>query len=203
VSKYSARKRRVPSVLDTDELHYLPPKVWVPIQTPGEGATEVVLDLRETARNGLALVAFSSAETLVAGCGPGQPFVVVQAADLDRLRKVVGFACIVFDTGLPEHVQNLPLPELVPDPTLVSGQVYLSSRPYRAGDRRAEIKLYELKSGEVALMAYSSPQHVRANCGVRQPWIAIPADALEETCDRVGADVVVFDHQPRREGTRA
>jgi hypothetical protein len=196
VSKYSARGRRAPSILDTDELHYLPHEVWVPIQAPAQGATEVALELRETARNGVALVAFSSAEALEAGCGPGRAFVTIPAGDLDRLRRVVGFGCIVFDTGLPEHVHDEPLPDLVADHSLASGLIYLPSRPHRMGDSYADIQLYELETGEVALLAYSSPQLVRACCGIRQPWVSIPAEAVEETCSRVGADVVVFDHQP-------
>ena len=197
MEKDSARKRRVPSILDTDELHYLPPEVWVPIQPPAESATSVVLELRQTARNGLALVAYSSAEALIAANSPEQPCVVLQAADLDRLRQVVGFACIVFDTGLPEHeTGESPLPELAADPTLVSGLVYIPSRPHRMSENYADIKLYELDTGEIAMLAYSSPQHLRACCGTRQHWVAIPPDAVEETCYRLGAEVVVYDHRP-------
>jgi len=196
VTRDGLRKRRVPQILDTDELHYLPPEVWVPTQPAAAGATEVAVELRETARNGLALVAFSSAEALAAGCGADQAFVTIPASELDRLRRVVGFACIVLDQGVPEQVQGGPLPDIEADRSLTSGMVYLPSRPHRPGSSRAEIKLAELASGETALLAYSSPQLLRACCGIRQPWVSIPPDALEETCYQLGADLVVFDHDP-------
>lgn len=189
-------RRRVPQVLDTNELDYLPPVVWVPIQPAAAGATEVAVELRQAGRNGLALVAFSSAEALAAGCGEGKPFVTIPARELDRLRRVVGFACVVLDQGAPEQVQDGPLPQIEADPSLTSGLVYLPSQPHRLGSRQAEIRLAELETGEVALLAYSSPQLLRACCGVRQPWVSIPPDALEETCYRLGAEVVVFDHDP-------
>lgn len=192
----SARKPRVPAVLDADEVHYMPPEVWVPIRLPAEGATEVALELRETGSNGLALVAFSSADALVAGCGSGQPFVMIPAADLKRLRHVVGFGCVVLDQGLPELAQDGPLPEVVADDSLTSGLVYLPSRPHRLGASHADIKLFELETGEIALLAYSSPQQLRACRGVKQPWVSIPPDTVEETCYQLGADIVVFDHKP-------
>jgi hypothetical protein len=192
----SARKRRVPAVLDADEVHYMPSEVWVPIRPPAEGATEVALELRETASNGLALVAFSSAEALVTGCGPGQLFVTIPAADLKRLRHVVDFSCVVLDQGLPEQAQDAPLPEVVADDSLTSGLVYLPSRPHRPGARHADIKLFELETGEIAMLAYSSPQQLRACRGTKQAWVSIPPGAVEETCHQLGADVVVFDHKP-------
>ncbi len=169
--------------------------MWVPTQRVTAGATEAAVELRETVRNGLALVAFSSAEALAAGCGADQALVTIPASELDHLRKVVGFACVVLDQGVPEQVQGGPLPGRG-GPSLTSGMVYLPSRPHRLGSSRAEIKLAELETGEVALLAYASPQLLRACCGTRQPWVSIPPDALEETCRHLGADVVVFDHDP-------
>ena len=197
MSREDLRKRRIPQILDTDELHYLPPEVWVPTQRVTAGATEAAVELRETVRNGLALVAFSSAEALAAGCGADQAFVTIPASELDHLRKVVGFACVVLDQGVPgNRCRAGRCPRSRRTPRSPPAWSTSPSRPHRLGSSRAEIKLAELETGEVALLAYASPQLLRACCGTRQPWVSIPPDALEQTCRHLGADVVVFDHDP-------
>jgi hypothetical protein len=197
VSRTGAQKRRVPTILDADELHYMPPHVWAPIQPPAEGAAEVALELRETESNGTALVAFSSPEALAAGCGPDQPCVQIPADELVQMRRIVGFQCVLLDVGLPEAaLPSGELPELMPER---AGMLYVPSRPHRRGSNsHADLELGEAESGDVVLLAYTSKQQLLACCGVRQPWVAIDAESISDVCWQAGADLVVFD-QPLRD----
>lgn len=195
MSRYSARKKRVPAVIDADELHYMPAEVWMPIQPPAQRATEVMLELRPTRSNGLGLVAYSSAEALAAACGLDQPCMQIPAAELSRTQRIVGFDCVLMDVGIPESVDG-ELPELVPPQN--TGLLYVPSRSHRMGaSNHAELNLFETDHGEVVLLAYSSMQQLRACCGDRQPWVAIQAESIESISYQAGAGLVLFNESPR------
>ncbi|OZM70424.1 hypothetical protein CFN78_24990 [Amycolatopsis antarctica] len=185
----------MPAVIDADELHYMPPEVWVPIQPPAQRATEVMLELRDTRTNGLGLMAYSSAEALAAARGLDQPCVQIPAPELSRTRRIVGFDCVLMDVGVPESTEG-ELPELVPPSN--TGLLYVPSRSHRIGSsNHAEINLFETEHGEVVLLAYSSVQQLRECCGERQPWIAIHGESIESVSYQAGADLVLFNEPPQ------
>lgn len=75
---------------------------YLPSQRLRAEDVEAVLELRRTVDGELGLLAYSTSDLLVAGCGPGQPWIAVP---LDRVGDLVGLSgadVVVWDAGLPE-----------------------------------------------------------------------------------------------------
>lgn len=70
------------------------------------GDEQARLELQPTPGGLLALMAYSSRETLLAGCGPAQPWVSIPAGLLDEARQEAGADTIALDTPLPEWLQQ-------------------------------------------------------------------------------------------------
>lgn len=71
--------------------------------------------------------------------------------------------------------------------------IYVPCRRVHEGDQDAYLELRPLEDGRVAMLAYSSLDHLVAGCGAAQPWLAVPPRYVSECESRSGADVVVWD----------
>lgn len=71
--------------------------------------------------------------------------------------------------------------------------VYIPCHPVRRGDQEAYLELRPLEDGRLAMLAYSSLDHLVAGCGEAQPWVAIPRHHVSECEKQSGSDVVVWD----------
>lgn len=70
---------------------------------------------------------------------------------------------------------------------------YIPCRTVRDGDQEAYLELRPLEDGRLAMLAYSSLDHLIAGCGEVQPWVAIPRHHVSEYENQSGSDVVVWD----------
>jgi hypothetical protein len=80
--------------------------VYLPSQPVRRGDREAVLELRHVEDGSLALLAFSSLEDLVAGCGEHQPWVAVSAEHLPELQRLSGAEHVLWDAELPEPLRR-------------------------------------------------------------------------------------------------
>lgn len=62
---------------------------------------EAVLELRRTVDGGLGLLAYTSLDLLVAGCGPAQPWVAVPVERVSEVAGLSGADTVVWDAGPP------------------------------------------------------------------------------------------------------
>lgn len=71
--------------------------------------------------------------------------------------------------------------------------VYVPSQRLRRGDTEATLELRNTEDGRVAMLAFSSLERLVAGCGEAQPWVAVPADRVENLQELSGADVTLWD----------
>ncbi|MGI8310326.1 SAV_915 family protein [Saccharopolyspora hattusasensis] len=64
-------------VTPADEEEDLPETAYIPCQRVTKGATDVIVEMRDTTDGQRALLAFTSLQELVDSCGDGQPWVAV------------------------------------------------------------------------------------------------------------------------------
>lgn len=62
---------------------------------------DVELELRDTTDGNRALLAFTSLDQLVAGCGDGQPWVAVPGQHVNDIKARSGSDVVLWDTALP------------------------------------------------------------------------------------------------------
>jgi hypothetical protein len=62
-------------------------------------------------------------------------------------------------------------------------------------DHEAEvaINLRRTEGGELALLVYSTLEHLVASCGENQPWVQIPTDELDDLQAELPYDMVLLD----------
>jgi hypothetical protein len=84
----------------------LPPYVYVPCSPVHEGDIELTVDLRRTQTGRIALLVYSALDRLVDCCGPEQPWTVLPAIDLEKVREATGFELIMLDMRIPEHLRR-------------------------------------------------------------------------------------------------
>lgn len=80
--------------------------VFVPTQRVRPGDAEFSVELRTLTDGRLALLAYSSLESLVECCGPAQPWAEVPAERLEGLRVMVQAAVVLVDTPLEDEVRH-------------------------------------------------------------------------------------------------
>lgn len=72
--------------------------------------------------------------------------------------------------------------------------VYVPSERIEGGvGPDTKLQLRYLEDGLLALPVFSSLDQLIADCGEGQPWVAIPAERVEEFRHIVGADLTVLD----------
>lgn len=79
---------------------YLPSRPF----RPGDELAK--LELQPMPGGRLAVMAYSSLETLTVGCGPGQPWVSIPAGLLGEARRQAGADTVVLDTPLPAGLRH-------------------------------------------------------------------------------------------------
>ncbi|HEX5495963.1 MAG TPA: SAV_915 family protein [Mycobacteriales bacterium] len=91
---------------DVGEVTESPPTVFVPSRRMSAGDREVSLELRSLADGRTAMLAYSSLDRLVTGCGEAQPWVSIRADRLGELRE--HFDLVLVDVDLPEGLRPEP-----------------------------------------------------------------------------------------------
>lgn len=71
--------------------------------------------------------------------------------------------------------------------------VFIATRRVGPQDTTAEVELREDAAGQLAMLAYSSHEHLVAGAGEYQPWISVPADRVYQVEQECGAHVVLWD----------
>ncbi len=82
--------------------------VYVPSRPFHLGDEQAKLELQPMPGGLLAVMSYSSRDTLKAGCGPEQPWVSIPAGLLDEARRQAGADTIVLDTPLPQRLRHGP-----------------------------------------------------------------------------------------------
>ena len=193
-------RRQVPVLLDVDEFNRLPAQVFAASRPPHSGQAELVFELRETRSGQLAIMLYSSLSALVAACGTGQSWIKIHSVDLPWLAKTVGFQVLIFDLALPAELRHpelyatdFPDLETIPTDDSPADEVYVPAKPFREGDRTVRLELQPDDHGRPAILAYFSPEQLRAGCGPYQPWVAFPVTELKWLARRSGAQTVLFN----------
>ena len=83
-----------------------PPVAYVPSQRVRRGDTEATLELRNTEDGRVAMLAFTTLERLVAGCGESQPWVAVPGDRVDGLQRLSGADVTLWDVPVPPEVRH-------------------------------------------------------------------------------------------------
>ncbi|RZS30397.1 hypothetical protein EV193_11795 [Herbihabitans rhizosphaerae] len=189
-----------PMLLDVDEADRMPYEVLLATH-PGRSVGErVMLELRESVNDQLVVMAYSSRQALVECCGRGQSWIRVPAHELPNLKRSAGFKAVALDTPLPVETRHPATPEGQEEPTPFATlgddedrMLFVPSRPFHEGHKRAELELQPISDDEVALLAYSSLELLIWGCGEHQAWVSFPSSDIEEVRRQSGADVVVMD----------
>lgn len=88
-------------VSDADDQEPLP--AFLPSERAYRGDTEVTVELRRTNDDRLAVLAYSSLESLVAGCGEGQPWVSLPERSVGTVVQESGADLVLWDPVLPDE----------------------------------------------------------------------------------------------------
>lgn len=83
-----------------------PPVVYVPCAPVQAGSGEIDVDLRMTRDGRLALLVYSALDRLVTHCGEAQPWTLMRASDLERVRLETGFELVLLDLDIPEELRR-------------------------------------------------------------------------------------------------
>jgi hypothetical protein len=109
-------------------------------------------------------------------------------------RHVVGYSGVIdhpLDGDDAEDSDNEPPRELPDGATVV---VYVPSDRIEGGVKPdTKLHLRYLEDGQLVLPMFSSLDQLITNCGEGQPWVAIPAEQVEDFRHIVGADLAVLD----------
>lgn len=83
---------------------------WMPLFIPSRpfrsGDQQALFELQPLTGGRLALMLYSSQRSLVAGCGPEQPWVSIPAGLISEARRQSGAHTICLDTPLPEGLRH-------------------------------------------------------------------------------------------------
>lgn len=198
--------RKRPAVFDPDETAELPERLYLACH-PASGAGDVMFELREWSGQQVVL-AYSSLDEFLAGCGNDQPWIMIPAARLAELGSeksggALGNASfrfgVLLDAPLPAEARGTAggpadAEARWDDPDSEDWtMVHLASQPFEPGDEQAKLELQPMPGEHLAVMAYSSPEAVQAGCGPHQASVRIPAGLLGEARRQAGADTICLD----------
>ena len=85
--------------LDGDEQ--LPEQVFLPAERITDPNQPVTLELRVLSDGTTAMLAYTSLEALVAGCGDGQPWIAVGGQDVEDLQQRSEADTVLWDAAVP------------------------------------------------------------------------------------------------------
>jgi hypothetical protein len=80
--------------------------VFLPAQRVPAGAEDAVIEIRGLVDGRIALFVYSTLGALVAGCGPDQPWVAVDASQVDAVQRAAGADLVVWDVPLPVELRH-------------------------------------------------------------------------------------------------
>lgn len=83
-----------------------PPVVYVPCSPLQPGDDRLGVDVRRTRDGRLALLVYSALDRLVSCCGVRQPWTVMPASDLERIRQETGFELVLLDVEIPDEFRR-------------------------------------------------------------------------------------------------
>ncbi|WP_019855389.1 SAV_915 family protein [Actinopolyspora mortivallis] len=83
-----------------------PPQAYLPSKRVLKEDTEVTFDLRGLADGRLAVLAYSSLDSLVACCGELQPWASLPKDRVEEVRRRSGADLVIWDAQLPEEQRN-------------------------------------------------------------------------------------------------
>ncbi len=89
-------------VLMGDDVAYVPSMRLRPDDV------EATLELRRTVDGALGVLVYSSLESLVAGCGPAQPWVAVPTGRVADLIGLAGADVVVWDAEISSAARHVP-----------------------------------------------------------------------------------------------
>ena len=92
------RERELERSRPAPSRYQVPPVLYLPVTA---GPSGNIAEVRPTREGRRALLAYSALDRLLAQCGDGQPWVLVQIADLDGLMAEQPFDLIAFDANIP------------------------------------------------------------------------------------------------------
>ncbi len=149
------------------------------------------------------ILAFSSLEAFLEGCGADQPWMLIPSQRLPALAQRAdgkGFAfAVALDRVVPGEARGtaggVALAEAAWDDEQSEDwdAVYIPSRPFRPGAAQAQLELQPLNSGYLAMITFSSQASLEAGCGPHQAWVTVPAGLLTEARRQSGADTICLD----------
>lgn len=79
----------------------VPPVLYLPVQDHPQGGQYAIV--RELADRRKGLVAYTALDRLAGQCGPNQPWVLVQTAELGRIKEAQPFDLVLFDVEVPPN----------------------------------------------------------------------------------------------------
>lgn len=81
----------------------LPPYLYLPCAQAVSDPADAVIDLRYLSGDRTALLAYTALDRLLSCCGDMQPWLVVPAQLLPRLREAYSWDVLVLDVEIPER----------------------------------------------------------------------------------------------------
>lgn len=193
-------------VFDLDERSELPGQLYLACR-PDSGTGDVMLELRER-DGGPVVLAYSTLDRFLEGCGHDQPWGLVPSERLAEvgLEKAGSLLepptfrfGVLLNASLPHEARGtaggLAWEESRWDDEGSEdwAMVHLASQPFHPGDEQAQLELQPMPGDHLAVMAYSSVTAVQAGCGPHQASVRIPAGLLGEARRQSGADTICLD----------
>ena len=143
--------------------------------------------------------AYSSAHNLVTACGPGQPARAATTSAIARSAARAGsrvrFALDVWHPAGHRYPAPDPLdfePAEYAERVESVTELWLPIRPVRTGAPTVHVELFEVTPGQPVLLAYESPEELRACCGPFQAAVSIDRADLASVIASTGASGVLL-----------
>jgi hypothetical protein len=84
----------------------LPTALYLPTGVQSDEDTGTAIELRRTEDGRTALVAYSTLDRLIDGCGEHQPWVLVSTRYLPKIHQAHPYDLIVLDSPLPQGMRH-------------------------------------------------------------------------------------------------
>ncbi|MFC7343260.1 SAV_915 family protein [Saccharopolyspora griseoalba] len=189
-------------MLDPDETWHMPAQVYLAAR-PDSASGSLMFELREWNDQPVVL-AYSSIDRFLDGCGADQPWVLLSASRLAELATSessgAGFKfSVLLDVPLSADLRGTAGGMAEEEPAWNNpdspdwAMTYIASRPFRPGHEQAALELQPMPGDRLAVMAYSSVRSLQDACGPHQHWVGIPAGLVGEARRQSGADTIALD----------
>lgn len=91
----------------TDGDEELPEQVFLPAERITDPNQPVTLELRALTDGTTAMLAYTSLESLVTGCGEGQPWIAVEGHSVEDLQQRSAADVVLWDAAVPVEQRRL------------------------------------------------------------------------------------------------